>query len=189
MQEEKLAFALAATVHADGAGGAADSLTTVAELDAWLRAMGTPAPAADCELLERVRRSRRALRTLLSILTGAPRTAVDDDGAPFGPSDAVDILNREARAADAPGLTFDGHGSPAMWPQVRAAGADDRLLGALAVSAIAMVAGPNRDRLRACPAPRCVRYFYRGSARQQWRKPSCGNRARVARHYHRQRGG
>ncbi|WP_225853148.1 CGNR zinc finger domain-containing protein [Micromonospora sp. AMSO1212t] len=42
-----------------------------------------------------------------------------------------------------------------------------------------------RERLRACPAPRCVRYFLQEHARQQWCKPSCGNRARVARHYQR----
>ncbi|MCX4390896.1 CGNR zinc finger domain-containing protein [Micromonospora peucetia] len=30
-----------------------------------------------------------------------------------------------------------------------------------------------------------MRYFVREHSRQQWCKPSCGNRARVARHYQR----
>ncbi|MET8629505.1 CGNR zinc finger domain-containing protein [Kitasatospora sp. NPDC004669] len=41
--------------------------------------------------------------------------------------------------------------------------------------------------LRACKAPRCVRYFLKTHGRQEWCKPSCGNRARVARRYGRQR--
>ncbi|WNM39110.1 CGNR zinc finger domain-containing protein [Micromonospora halotolerans] len=39
--------------------------------------------------------------------------------------------------------------------------------------------------LLACPAPRCVRYFVKEHPRQAWCKPSCGNRARVSRHYQR----
>ncbi|MGO4751944.1 CGNR zinc finger domain-containing protein, partial [Streptomyces sp. 2MCAF27] len=61
----------------------------------------------------------------------------------------------------------------------------DRLVAALARDAIGFLAGPERERLRACPAPRCVRYFVKDHPRQEWCKPSCGNRARVARHHHR----
>ncbi|MFJ1549216.1 CGNR zinc finger domain-containing protein [Streptomyces sp. NPDC088246] len=32
-----------------------------------------------------------------------------------------------------------------------------------------------------------MRYFIKGHPRQEWRKPSCGNRARVARHHERHR--
>ncbi|MFI7230667.1 CGNR zinc finger domain-containing protein [Nonomuraea angiospora] len=39
--------------------------------------------------------------------------------------------------------------------------------------------------MRACNAPRCVRYFVKSHGRQEWCKPSCGNRARAARHYQR----
>ncbi|WP_188285939.1 CGNR zinc finger domain-containing protein, partial [Streptomyces sp. CBMA29] len=63
----------------------------------------------------------------------------------------------------------------------------DRLAAALARAAVAFLAGPERELLRACPAPRCVRYFVKEHARQEWCKPSCGNRARVARHHARQR--
>ncbi|MFF4789736.1 CGNR zinc finger domain-containing protein [Streptomyces sp. NPDC001276] len=64
-----------------------------------------------------------------------------------------------------------------------------RLVATLARAAIDFLSGPQRERLRACPAPRCVRYFVQGHGRQEWCKPSCGNRARAARHYRRQRMG
>jgi predicted RNA-binding Zn ribbon-like protein len=44
-----------------------------------------------------------------------------------------------------------------------------------------LLASPAADELRACQAPRCVRYF-RKHRRQEWCKPSCANRARVARY-------
>jgi len=67
------------------------------------------------------------------------------------------------------------------------AGAGDRLAAGLATAVIEFLGGPERARLRACPAPRCVRYFVKEHPRQEWCKPSCGNRARVSRHYHRAR--
>jgi predicted RNA-binding Zn ribbon-like protein len=61
------------------------------------------------------------------------------------------------------------------------------LTATLARAAIDFLTGPQRERLRACAAPRCVRYFVKAHGRQEWCKPSCGNRARVARHYRRHR--
>lgn len=62
-----------------------------------------------------------------------------------------------------------------------------RLVAALARAAIDFLSGPQRTRLRSCTAPRCVRYFVKSHGRQEWCKPSCGNRARAARHYRRRR--
>ncbi|MFD4207361.1 CGNR zinc finger domain-containing protein [Micromonospora tulbaghiae] len=88
-----------------------------------------------------------------------------------------------------------GGGEPSRPPSTRASRAVTRhsapaelrirLTAALARAAVDFLASPERERLRACPAPRCVRYFLQEHARQQWCKPSCGNRARVARHYQR----
>ncbi|MBZ9643780.1 CGNR zinc finger domain-containing protein, partial [Streptomyces sp. PSKA30] len=61
------------------------------------------------------------------------------------------------------------------------------LTAVLAQAAIAFLASPDRQRLRACHAPRCVRYFLKEHPRQEWCTPSCGNRARVARHHERHR--
>lgn len=62
-----------------------------------------------------------------------------------------------------------------------------RLVAALARAAIDFLSGPLRMQLRSCTAPRCVRYFVKSHGRQEWCKPSCGNRARAARHYRRRR--
>ncbi|WP_258312163.1 CGNR zinc finger domain-containing protein, partial [Streptomyces sp. ZEA17I] len=69
-----------------------------------------------------------------------------------------------------------------------ATGPEVRLIAALARDAVDFLSGPERVQLRACHAPRCVRYFLKSHGRQEWCKPSCGNRARVARHYERTRG-
>ncbi|MGW3040938.1 CGNR zinc finger domain-containing protein [Kitasatospora sp. NPDC001159] len=42
--------------------------------------------------------------------------------------------------------------------------------------------------LRACHGPGCVQFFVKDHPRREWCGPGCGNRARAARHYHRQRG-
>ncbi len=76
-------------------------------------------------------------------------------------------------------------------PTVRLLSAENdpyvRLVAALARAAIDFLSGPQCTQLRSCTAPRCVRYFVKSHGRQEWCKPSCGNRARVARHYRRQR--
>jgi predicted RNA-binding Zn ribbon-like protein len=61
----------------------------------------------------------------------------------------------------------------------------ERVLAAIADSAIEILAGPDRARLRICKAPSCGMFFLEGRAGQQWCTVSCGNRARVARHYKR----
>jgi predicted RNA-binding Zn ribbon-like protein len=58
----------------------------------------------------------------------------------------------------------------------------DRALSLIARSAIELLAGPERARLRVCPAPSCG-MFYLGRPDQEWCSVACGNRARAARHY------
>ncbi|OMI36095.1 CGNR zinc finger domain-containing protein, partial [Streptomyces sparsogenes] len=102
---------------------------------------------------------------------------------------AVERLNAAAaRAPGAPRLEWPEGGAPLVRAARPQGSTDtDRLVAALARDAIAFLAGPDRERLRACPAPRCVRYFVKDHPRQEWCKPSCGNRARVARHHRRHR--
>jgi len=57
----------------------------------------------------------------------------------------------------------------------------DAFLADIATSAITLVGGPGRDRLRRCGAPGCGRWFVASRPRQRWCSPTCGNRARVAR--------
>jgi predicted RNA-binding Zn ribbon-like protein len=62
-------------------------------------------------------------------------------------------------------------------------------LAAAARSAIEILTdAASVERLRRCANPGCSMLFLNGDARRQWCTPNiCGNRARVARHYHRHR--
>ncbi|MEU1791954.1 ABATE domain-containing protein [Streptomyces sparsogenes] len=195
MSDDRLALALAVTIRHDGSGGVADDLAAPDGLTAWVRERAEPLRdaldaqdfTADEAALDAVRALRAAVRALFAraVRPGPPSSA---DAHRLLPEDlAVERLNAAAaRAPGAPRLEWPEDGAP----QVRAArppGATDtdRLVAALARDAIAFLAGPDRERLRACPAPRCVRYFVKDHPRQEWCKPSCGNRARVARHHRR----
>lgn len=132
---------------------------------------------------------RTAVRALFAhaVLPGAPSSA--DAGRLPSARQALDRLNAaSARVPVTPRLDWPDGGAPTAVSAVPGApGQAERLAAAVARSAIAFLAGPERDLLRACPAPRCVRYFVKAHARQEWCKPSCGNRARVARHHARHR--
>jgi predicted RNA-binding Zn ribbon-like protein len=98
------------------------------------------------------------------------------------PPAAVTAVNRAAAAAsavvqlEADELVIRYNASPG-----------DAFLAEVAASAIALVGGPRRDRLRRCGAPGCGRWFLASRPRQQWCSPHCGNRARVARFQQRHR--
>ncbi|WP_189303008.1 CGNR zinc finger domain-containing protein [Streptomyces albospinus] len=200
METARLALDLAVTLRHDGHGGVADDLADTAGLAAWVaeraalldgaQDLGTP----DESLLAAVRELRSAVRSLFAraVRPGPPSAA---DAHRLLPEDeAIRRLNAAAaRVPTAPRLSWEPDAPPAL--RDLPAGtppAADRLTAALARAAISFLHGPDRELLRACPAPRCVRYFVKDHARQEWCTPSCGNRARVARHHERhreQRGG
>jgi predicted RNA-binding Zn ribbon-like protein len=107
------------------------------------------------------------------------------------PAEAVERLN--AAAARQPvtvSLAWPDGAAPEASVRPVPEAAQDQvavLVAVLARAAVEFLTGPRRERLRACAAPRCVRYFVKAHGRQEWCKPSCGNRARVARHYRRHR--
>lgn len=185
---------LVSTIRHDGDGGVLDDLETVRGTIRWLqRQPGLPAaatgdPVADEELRAAVVGVRRAVRALFArVVSPAPPSRADAHR--LMPADeALALLNAAAaREPVAPQLHWPDEGPPAA----RLLSAEDdpgvRLVAALARDAVDFLSGPERERLRACHAPRCVRYFVRSHGRQEWCKPSCGNRARVARHYERTR--
>ncbi|GGX59135.1 ABATE domain-containing protein [Streptomyces fructofermentans] len=141
--------------------------------------------ASDAELAA-VREVRAALRALFAraVLPGAPSPA---DAARLMPArDAVERLNAYAALAPTvPVLTWADDADPVV-RQVPV-GEGSRPAATLARAAVAFLASPELRLLRACHAPRCVRYFLKDHPRQEWCKPSCGNRARVARHHERHR--
>jgi predicted RNA-binding Zn ribbon-like protein len=189
--DTRLVLDLALTVRHDGHGGLADDLADPAGLTAWVRAHPEVVPdaagfTADEAALAAVRDLRAAVRALFAraVRPGEPSPA--DAGRLMPVPEAVDRLNEAAaRTPTVPVLHWADDAPPDVRP--RAVQGDGELTAALAHAAIGFLAGPDRQRLRACHAPRCVRYFLKEHPRQEWCKPSCGNRARVARHHERQR--
>ncbi|MGW1543444.1 CGNR zinc finger domain-containing protein [Streptomyces sp. NPDC002309] len=187
----RLALDLALTVRHDGHGGVADDLTAPEELTAWVRAHPDVVPdagayTADAATLTAVRDLRAAVRALFAraVLPAAPSPA---DATRLPPAaEALARLNAAAaRTPTVPVLHWSDDAEPVV--RHHPAGGETELTALLAQAAVAFLAGPDRRRLRACHAPRCVRYFLKEHPRQEWCKPSCGNRARVARHHERHR--
>ena len=175
------ALELASTIRHDGSGGVADDLETLAAARLWRDDI-----AWDEDLRLELTTLRRAVRTLfaLAVSPGPPSPA--DATRLMGVDEALSVVNNAA-ALDpvAPQLSW----SDTPFASLRSVRTDVRagLLAGYARSAIDFLSGPDRDKLAACTAPRCVRYFVKAHGRQEFCKPSCGNRARAARFYHRQR--
>jgi predicted RNA-binding Zn ribbon-like protein len=188
LDSTRLVLDFVLTVRHDGHGGVADDLGSPGELTAWAQThAGVPGFRAGPAELDRVIAVREAVRALFAraVRPGEPSPA---DAHRLLPVDeAIERLNRAAALCPvAPELTWDADGAP----DVRERGPHDaapvdRVIASLARAAITFLGGDDRQRLRACHGPRCVRYFLKEHPRQEWCKPSCGNRARVARHHER----
>jgi predicted RNA-binding Zn ribbon-like protein len=165
--------------------GIHDDLLSPRDLDAWLVAVEIDRDRrpAKPEELALAKRLRDALRRLAAHLTTDNRVAAAS--AMTDIQDAIRAVNAVAARAPAEVLTLDGDrlnlgvepgGSP-----VTAA------LAHVAQSAMRLLAGDEPVKLHACNAPGCVLYFAGSHPRRQWCSISCGNRARAARHYERNR--
>ncbi|MFF8636979.1 CGNR zinc finger domain-containing protein [Streptomyces pilosus] len=191
-RDAQLVLDLASTLSHDGAGGVADDLTDPAGLTAWVHAHphtlpGAGGHTADPHALTAVRDLRGAVRTLFAHAVRPARPSPADGACLLPVPEALRRLNEAAaRIPTVPVLAWDEGGEPVVGRRPVPDG-EDHLTAVLARAAIAFLAGPERERLRACHAPRCVRYFLKEHPRQEWCKPSCGNRARVARHHERHR--
>jgi predicted RNA-binding Zn ribbon-like protein len=126
---------------------------------------------------------RDAMRRLAAEATGDDRPAAASSITSV--AEAVAVLNRASASAPTwPELTWSPPARPvrtgrSAHPPAAAA------LSAIAAQAVELFTGPDRAALRACPGPGCVRYFVRDHPRREWCSDTCGNRARVARHYRR----
>jgi predicted RNA-binding Zn ribbon-like protein len=147
------------------------ALADPAAAASWLRGHGLRGDLSDDGL-----QALRDLRTAVERLLRAAATGDDP------PADALDQLNaRSAEAAVCPQLNWPADGRPRMWLSTPAGG-DAAALGAVARSAIDLLSGPDRERLRVCEAHACERLFLATTARRRWCSAACGNRVRVARH-------
>lgn len=164
----ELAIDLANTLQRGRDGSVVDRLTEQDGLVGWLHGTGGPDAVGHSDLA--------ALREHVQALLAA---AVDRRTLPPA---AVTAVNQAGAAApgfaqlEAGELVVRHHASPA-----------DAFLADTATSAIGLVGGPGRDRLRRCEAPGCGRWFLASRPRQTWCSPGCGNRARLARFQQRRR--
>ncbi|ALU95527.1 MULTISPECIES: CGNR zinc finger domain-containing protein [Streptomyces] len=191
---ERPVMELASTIRHDGDGGVLDDLDTVRGARRWLQQRPGILAAApgdlvvDEELREAVVDVRRAVRALFArVVSPAPPSPADAHRL-LPVDEAMRLLNAAAaREPVAPQLHWPAEGPPTAGLLSAEGDPGVRLVAALARDAVDFLSGPQREHLRACRAPRCVRYFVKSHGRQEWCKPSCGNRARVARHYERAR--
>lgn len=100
-------------------------------------------------------------------------------------AEALEGLN--AAQAAAPAITELGWDGTAVTAVRRRAGEPGvRLAAWLAEAAADLLADPAVTTIRQCAADDCVMLFLPAHPRRQWCSPTrCGNRTRVARHYHR----
>ncbi|MDX3074027.1 CGNR zinc finger domain-containing protein [Streptomyces sp. MI02-7b] len=192
--ERCLALELVSTIRHDGNGGVVDDLATAEQTAAWLATHGEPSAEATSGLTVDVRLHgeiialRQAARALFARAVSPAPPSPADARRLIPAAEALELLNGCAAAEPVvPQLDWPGDGEPTVRLASSAGDTRTRLVATLARAVIDFLTGPDRARLRACTAPRCVRYFLKTHGRQEWCKPSCGNRARVARHYGRQR--
>jgi predicted RNA-binding Zn ribbon-like protein len=181
-----LSLALVSTIRHDGNGGVADDLDTVDGLADWLTAtpgLGADVPPASEDLRQRVTALRAAARSLFARAVHPRQPSKADARQLIDVDTALRCLNTAAAGLGSPVLQWPDDDGPRLIHPMVATDAADRLLATLAGAVAGFLSSTDVDRLRACPAPRCVRYFRQDDPRQAWCKPSCGNRARVARHY------
>jgi predicted RNA-binding Zn ribbon-like protein len=168
---KELALDLANTKIVVSPGEELDGLETRAQLARWLeleRDRLGAARGAETRL-EDFQRLRDAVRDLLTAAA---------EGIEL-PTAGVAAVNRTSAAAP----SFLQLRGPGVAVQSRASTPVDGILGVIAESAVELLGGPDRELVRVCRAPSCGLYFLAGRERQQWCSPTCGNRARVARHY------
>jgi predicted RNA-binding Zn ribbon-like protein len=192
-----LAFELAATIRHDGQGGVADLLATDLGLAEWVGDIGplasgvlgrpfdTSAVAVDDDLRQALFAVRRAVRSLFARAVSPASPSRADADRLLEPATALAVLNKAADKLGTAHLEWPEGEAPSTTWSVRSSDPTALLVGAVGRSGIDFLTSPDRARLRACPAARCVKYFLQDDPRQTWCSPSCGNRERVNRHYQR----
>ncbi|MEU1210284.1 ABATE domain-containing protein [Nocardia sp. NPDC005825] len=142
-----------------------ERITSAADLGEWTVAAGILDTAPDCgDALEPARRLREAAwRLMQATLHGKPLADADRR-----------LLNRHAHG-DLPELTLRADGS------VTRGGTIESALTAIARSAVELLGGPERERLKECGRDACTRLYLdtsRGGSRRWCDMAVCGNRAK-----------
>jgi predicted RNA-binding Zn ribbon-like protein len=147
-------------------------LRSAGDLGVWLRGLGEDDHADELALrLPEFLDLRSSLRDLL---------AAAAEGRPLPPV-AVERLNETS--ARVPRVARLDEGAVALEPMAGSVAA--LVLARIAWSAIELLGGPDRDRIRRCGAD--GRFFVATRPDRVWCSDRCGNRIRVARHHARLR--
>jgi predicted RNA-binding Zn ribbon-like protein len=158
-------------------GRPVDLLPDRRALAVWLRARGLKSGSSGSIVdqdLGRVRQLRTAIRAaFIARAMGArpPRAAI------------AAINDAAALVASMPQLRWDDDGPDKRTAWVQGARPADIALAEIAADAIGTLQGDRGDRLRLCEAHGCNRMFIADHRRRRWCSRTCGDRARVARHY------
>jgi predicted RNA-binding Zn ribbon-like protein len=163
--------------------GPHDLLASPGGLDNWLQAEAHRLPPGAASAAAPSRDTAVQLREALRALFRAALEGAAPESA------ALAVVN-EASAAAPPHseVVWDGNHGWTAQEGYGPAPSGAAVLAAIARSGIALLGGPDRDRLRACGGPGCVLLFVARNPRRRWcAEQGCGNRVRVARHYRRHR--
>jgi predicted RNA-binding Zn ribbon-like protein len=161
-----------------------DSLATTELARSWARSAeirGGSRLTAD--QLARLRRLRDGLRRVAAHVTDDDRERALQADLSLG--DAIDAVNAPL-ASSRLLLAQSSDDTVRMAWRHDAEGFDD-VIAELAVEGARLLGDPHTE-LLACHGPGCVLYFVRNHPRRAWCSSTCGNRARVARHYRRSKG-
>jgi predicted RNA-binding Zn ribbon-like protein len=172
-----LAVEFANTLVHDGRGGIDDLLSSAAAARTWLADRGL-SPAGEGEALLAARSATRSL--FAAAIAPHPASRADNGRTRMPTATALKLLQRNVDAI-APATRYAYDAGRVSVTRTTEAPPSAAAVGILAFAVLEVLASPSADELRACQAPRCVRYFLR-NRRQEWCKPSCANRARVARY-------
>ncbi len=195
---EALALAFASTIRHDGQGGVADDLEDVVGLQAWLTANTSllatfgvkdvqPADVT-AELHADLLQLRRAVRALFANAVRPRPPSRADTARLLSLPEAAHLINQaSANQPTWSQLAVDAEHNLHAHTQTLPINIGIDVSGAIARATISLLTGPQAGHIRACQAPRCVRYFIKQHPRQECCKPACANRARVARHYRKHR--
>jgi predicted RNA-binding Zn ribbon-like protein len=157
-----------------------EDLQTVEDLRRWLHLHGLEvrtSPLATAQL-----RQLLTLRDFVRELL----TARVEDRRPS--ADAVNAINTAARnAPTAPQLNWNTNRAPQVHAQHETPDGFTAALAAIASDTIDLIAGERHHQLRACNAPRCVRFLLADHPRRRWCSKRCGDRVRAAHYYERTR--
>lgn len=152
-------------------GLANEAIGSSADLRRWLEEQGSTASEEISLRLRKFLALRSSLRDTFEASIG---------GGPF-PADAVERLNELSERVPRV-LRFE----PPVPVEVPLSGsASSLVLARIVWSAIELLGGDERERLRRCPA--CGRFFLATRSDRLWCSAACGNRTRVARHQARRR--